>query len=334
MKQSILTTFVILSACGLLGCGPNVGWVVRPLPLEQTLTETTLKTDPGLFVPDKILLLDVDGLLFNRAKEGLLSTGENPVGIWVEKLDKAQADANIKAVVVRINSPGGGVTASDVMYQRLREFRRQRNVPVIAVIEDVGASGGYYLACAADTILAHPTSVTGSIGTMVQTVSFAGTMSLLRIEAKAVTSGRRKDMASPLKPLDKEDLAILQKMVDEYHQRLLDVVGASREALIAEQVAALADGRVFTGAQAKDNGLVDETGTVWEAVALAKRRSGSRRVRVVMYHRPLGYRANVYSAAPNAPASPQINFIHLSAPRLLSSLQPQFWYLWTGHTYR
>ncbi len=327
---------IVLAAVGTLlsGCGQNVGWVIKPVPLDTALRETVISTDPGLFVTDKILVLDIDGLLMNQRRQGLLSTGENPVALLVEKLDKAQRDPTIKAVVVRINSPGGGVTASDVMYDRLMRFRQSRKVPVIAVIEDVGASGGYYVACAADTILAHPTSVTGSIGVVVQTVSFAGTMKLLRIEAKAVTSGPRKDMVSPFKPLDPQELAILQTMIDEYHQRFLAVVVKGRSGLDLEKVKALADGRVFTGRQAKEKGLVDELGYVTDAIALAKRKCGAQRVKVVMYHRPLGHPANAYSVAPSPPASPQFNLINLSVADLLAVAQPRFLYLWTGHTYR
>ncbi|MHC4294891.1 MAG: S49 family peptidase, partial [Planctomycetota bacterium] len=229
MKKYGIPTLAIVLLCA--GCGRNVGWIIKPVPVDEVLKETTVSSDPGLFVTDKILLLDVDGLLLNDRREGVLSPGENPVSLWVEKLDKAQGDANIKGVVVRINSPGGGVTASDIMYERLKRFREQRDIPVVAVIEDVGASGGYYVACAADTILAHPTSVTGSIGVLVQTFSLAGTMKLLRIDARAVTSGEKKDMGSPFKPLDEEDLAIFQGIVDEFHQRFLNVVSANRPEL-------------------------------------------------------------------------------------------------------
>jgi len=326
----------LMVAAGMLllaGCGRNVGWVIKPAPTDESLRETVIASDPGLFVTDKIAILDVDGMLFNKRDEGLLSTGENPVSLFVEKVDKAQADPNVKAVIVRINSPGGAVTASDIMHHRLGELRRTRKVPVIAVIEDVGASGGYYVACAADTILAHPTSVTGSIGTLVQTISVAGTMKLLRMEAKAVTSGPKKDMASPFKPLDPEDLKILQAMVDEYYEGFLRVVEAGRPDLDAAKIKALADGRVFTGRQALANGLVDRLGYMDDAIALAKKNSASPRVKVVIYHRPLGYRANAYSAAPPAPVRPQLNLINVTTPEVFAAY-PRFLYLWTGRSNR
>jgi protease-4 len=214
------------------------------------------------------------------------------------------------------------------MYQRLLRFRQSRGVPVVAIIEDTGASGGYYLACAADAIMAHPTSVTGSIGVVVQTISFAGTMEKLGIEAAAVASGPRKTLANPLKPLDKEDLALLQRVVDIYYERFVKVVAAGRPALEAGDVRKLADGSIYTGEQAKANGLVDAVGYVADAVALARRRSGVTKAKVVMYHRPWGAPATAYSAAPDLPA--QFNLFNVTLPSLLSLSRPRFLYLWTG----
>ena len=324
-KQIMVSVAVL--ALVAAGCGENVAWVLKPVRLEEKLVETEIYRDKGLFVSDKIVVLDVDGLLFNQRQDTLFGGGENPVSLFIEKLDKATDDSNVKAVVVRINSPGGGVTASDIMYGKLRQFSDDKKVPVIAVLEDVGASGAYYVACGADRIIAHPTSVVGSIGVMVQTFSFSGTMEKLGIDAKAVTSGPRKDMASPLKPLDKEDLAILQNMVDEYYKRFLDVVARGRPGMKADAVKALADGRVFTGEQAKANGLVDDLGSVDDAIDLAKEKSGSKRVRVVMYHRPWGAKANAYAAA-QMPV--QFNLLNVTVPDLSALARPQFLYLWTG----
>jgi len=333
MKLTIVAPLVA-AGCFHPGCGQNVGWVITPVPTDEALRETVIAADPGLFVADKVLVLDVDGLLFNQRRGGLFALAENPVALFTEKIEKARSDPNVKSVVLRVNSPGGGVTASDIMYEQLQRFRKVKKVPVVAVIEDVGASGGYYVACAADRILAHPTSVTGSIGTMVQTVSVSGTMKLLRIDAQAVTSGPRKDMGSPFKPLDPDDLAILKEMVDEYHQGFLSVVAGSRKNLSEQQVKDLADGRVYTGRQAKGNGLVDELGYMDDAIATAKELAKLRRVKVVMYHRPLGYRANAYSRAGEPAAHSQVNLVNISADELLSSVHPQFLYLWTGHSNR
>jgi len=321
-----------MAAWGLAmcGCGQETGWVLKPVPIDEQLRETVLTADPGWGVTDKIAVLDVDGLLMNQREAGWFGEKDNPVSLFVEKLDNAEADGNVKAIILRINSPGGGVTASDIMHERLMRFRSARKLPVIAVLEDVGASGAYYLACASDEIVANPTTITGSIGVIVQTVSFSGTMRLLGISAKAVTSGPRKDMASPLKPLDEKDLAILQTMVDEFYKRFLEVVVAGRPKLSAEKVKSLADGRVYTGEQALANGLVDRIGYMEDAIRLAKQRGGISKAKVVMYHRPLGYRANVYSAAPMAAGS-QVNLLNINVPDAITLSQPKFLYLWTGH---
>jgi len=324
---------VLIVAAGVLaagGCRGNMGLLLRPVALDDELAETVIDADRGLFVSDKIVVVDVDGLLFNHRDGGMFGSGENPVSLFIEKLDKAAADSNVKAVVLRINSPGGGVTASDIMHRRLKKFRDEKKVPVVAVIEDVGASGGYYVASAADTILAHPTSVTGSIGVIVQTISFAGTMAKLGIDAHAVTSGTHKDMGSPLKPLDEADRKIIQALVDEFYNRFVDTVAAGREKLSRDKVAALADGRVYSGRQALDLGLVDRLADVEEAIDLAKEKCGSKAAKVVMYHRGLGYPANAYSGA--ALGSPQINLLNISVPHLMDMMRPQFLYLWTGRS--
>jgi protease-4 len=321
--------WLVLAAVMLAGgCGPGTGYLIRPVPVKEDLVETVVSRDPGLFVPDKVAVIDIDGLLFNARGGGLLGPRENPVSLFVEKLDKAQEDPNVRAVVLRVNSPGGGVTASDLMHRRLAQFKKECPVPVVALIEDVGASGAYYVACGADTVLVTPTSVTGSIGVIVQTFSLAGTLAKLGIETRAVTSGAMKDMASPFKPLSADDQKVLQAMVTEFYDRFVDVVAAGRPKLGRETVKALADGRIYTGTQAVANGLADGAGDMKTAVDEAKRRCGAKAVKVVMYDRPWGYKANVYSSAPVG--GMQINLLNLSVPELMNWLEPQFLYLWTG----
>ena len=325
LVRAMLLIGIVLFAAG---CGPNVGYVVKPVPLNEEMTETVVAADGGLFVSNRIAIIDVDGLLMNQRQIGLLGSGENPVSAFIEKLDKAQADSRVKAVVLRINSPGGGVTAADIMYRRAKQLKADRKIPVVAIIEDVGASGGYYLACSADAIIAHPTAVTGSIGVLVQTVSLSGTLSKIGVDAKAITSGKFKDMGSPLKPLDVNDAALIQNIVTEFYGRFVDVVSAGRPKLAKEKVTELADGRVYTGQQAVENGLVDSIGYVDDAVVLAKKLSGAQRVKVVMYHRPVGRKPNVYSSAQDM--APQMNLVNINAPGLVNLSQPRFLYLWAG----
>ncbi len=320
----VLVCFAIL----LAGCGGNAGYLVKPVSLDQRLTESVVQADPGWFV-GKIALIDVDGLIVNKRQGPLFSNWENPVSLFTEKLDVAGRDKSVQAVVLRINSPGGTVQATETMYNRLRRFRKQTGKPVIACITDVGASGGYYLACGSQRIICQPSSITGSIGVMIQTVNFAGTMKMLGIEADAVTSGRLKAMGSPLKDLTEQERRIFQEMVNEFYERFVEVVAEGRSGLDAEKVRKLADGRVFTGRQAVQAGLADRLGGLQDAVAEAKKAANMKKAKVVMYHRPLGYRANVYSAAAVRSPVTQINLINLQMGQLLLLRRPSFLYLWS-----
>jgi protease-4 len=327
-KTPIIVLAWVSCVCILGGCGSNTGWLLTPVSLEERLAETVIRRDPGWGVSDKVAIIDVSGVIFNERNKGLFGEGENPVSMFIEKIDKAQADRNVRALVLRINSPGGGVTASDIMYNRVMQYKAATKKPVIAVLVDVAASGGYYIACAADAIVAHRTTVTGSIGVIVQTISFAGTMEKIGVTAQAITSGKMKDMGSPLKPLDKADAEVLQGVVDDFYAKFVSVVDAGRSKLDGDQVRKLADGRIYTADEAMKNGLVDALGYMDEAMALAKSRSGAERVKVVMYRRPTGYRANAYSLAPEVGA--QFNLVNVNAGSLMSLVRPRFMYLWTG----
>jgi protease IV len=326
---SPLLSVLVLAVALPIGCGPSGGILIKPVPANQRLQESVVASDKGLLVLDKVAVVDLDGLIMNDRSEGFFGGKENPVAMFVEKLQKATDDPSVCAVIVRINSPGGGVTASDIAYQRLLRFRQERKVPVVAVIEDVGASGGFYVACGADRIIAHPTAVTGSIGVIMQTFSLAKSLEKLGISTDAITSGNFKDMGSPLKPLAPADRKLIQDIVNEFYNRFVDVVAKGRPKLTAEQVRTLADGRVYSGQQALANGLVDQVGTVDDAVAFVKQQTGRQRVKVVMYHRPLGYRGTVYSESPSP--APQMNLVNFNVGDLTFFSRPQFLYLWTGH---
>jgi protease-4 len=311
------------------GCGSGEGgFLVRPVPVDQSLRESVIHSDGGLFLP-KVAVVDVEGLIVNdRSGGGLFGSGENPVSTLYDKFEAAQCDPDVVAVVLRINSPGGTVQASETMYNRVLRFRRESHKPVIACITDVGASGGYYLACGADKIICQPTSITGSIGVLIQTVSFQGTMRLLGITAEAIASGPMKTMGSPLKELTEPERKVFQEMVNSFYERFVEVVHTGRSKLDVETVKKIADGRVYTGEQALKLGLVDQFGDVDEAVALAKKAAGVARAKVVMYHRPMGYRSNVYSAAPDTPAM-QINLLNVQGGEVTLLRRPTFLYLWS-----
>ena len=248
-----------LSLTALSGCGSRA-LHIELVPTSQSLTETLIQRDAGLFVSDKIAIIDMDGLMINRRKSGLMRTGENPVSLLLEKLDKAAGDPGVKAVVLRLNSPGGTVAASDIMHHRLLEFKRRTRKPVVACVVGLGCSGAYYLACGCDGIMTQPSAVAGNIGTIFQTFSVAGTMKKIGIKAVTIKSGKLKDMASPLHDLSDDERQVLEGIIEDLYQQFLAVVAKGRPGLGEQKIRELADGRVFTAKQALGEGLIDRIG--------------------------------------------------------------------------
>lgn len=311
----------------LTGCAP-ISFLVTPVPRDRDLVESEVLRE-SVWAYRKVALIDVDGVLRNvRARSLIAPPGENPVALFAEKLDRAASDQRVKAVVLRINSPGGGVTATDLMYTELRRFKEKTGSPVVATLLDVGASGGYYLACAADRIYAQPTTVTGSIGVLMVAPEFSGTMRKLGIQANVIKSGELKDAGSLFREMNEKDRAVFQQMIDAMHARFVKVVSEGRPAIEEARLKELADGRVFLAAEARECGLIDEIGTLHDAIAAAKKASGLAEtpVIVVEYARPLSHRPNVYAQASGTPA--QVNLVNVDLPWWLEDPSPKFMYLW------
>ena len=274
----------------------------------------------------KVLLLDLSGVISAQDKEGIIPQ-PNMLATFKEELTRAAKDDKIKAVVVRINSPGGTVTASDILYHELREFKTKKKVPVIASMMDVAASGGYYLAMAADSILVHPSTVTGSIGVIMLTVNARGLLEKVGVEASAITSGPRKDMGSPFRVMTAEERGIFQGVIDSFYQRFLAVVQEGRPNLSADQIKKLADGRIYSGDQAKAAGLIDEIGYLDDAIETAKRKAGLTEARVVTYGRRGEYHNNIYSRLFGA-SSDITGLVNFDLLSMVRGGTPQFMYLW------
>jgi protease-4 len=275
---------------------------------------------------DKVLLVDLSGVISSESREGFYSY-PSLLATIKEELSKAAKDERVKAMVLRINSPGGTVTASDIIYHELKSFKAAHNIPIVASIMDVGASGGYYIASAADAVMAHPSSVTGSIGVIMLTVNARGLLEKVGVEANAVTSGPRKDMGSPFRQMLPEERAIFQSVIDSFYERFLHVVREGRPNLSTEQIKKLADGRIYSGEQAKQSGLVDEIGYLDEAVDLAKKKAGLTAAKVITYRRPGEYQNNVYSRLMGNGAG-VANLANLDLLSLVRGGTPQFMYLW------
>jgi protease-4 len=181
--------------------------------------------------------------------------------------------AGVRAVVVRINSPGGGVAASQELYEAVRTFRSESRKKVVVSMASVAASGGYYVACAADRIFANPGSVTGSIGVIAEWLNYGDLLRWAKMQSVVIKSGTLKDAGSPTRPLTDAEKVYFQGLIDNMYNQFVSAVATSRK-MKAEDVRKLADGRVYTGQEAKANGLVDDLGTLQDAIAAAARMSG------------------------------------------------------------
>lgn len=323
-----LVAALLVSLVALVGCGPTT--ITLGTPPDHNRLKANLVESDGGWSNDQVAIVDVSGMIFNGAKPGLLSQGENPVALLQEKLQAAR-DKRVRAVILRLNTPGGTVTASDAMYREVKRFKQETGKPVVALMMDVTASGGYYLACSADEIVTYPTSVTGSIGVIMQLVTVKGALGKLGIQTEAITSGPNKDIASPFGTLTDEQRAILHGMVDDFYRRFVGVVKEARPKIPAERFASLTDGRVLTGEQAVAAGLADRAGDLHDAFALAKSKAGLTKADLVVYRRPFDYVNSPYAAAPvsgSAGGGTQINLAQINIAELFPEGSAGFYYLW------
>ena len=317
-----------ISALGLIGlvlAGCSV-ISIDLTPRIRPLQEQTVEGQGDA----KILLMDLSGFLDEEGASPAVAIGAQPPRVPTlvrirEELKKAAADDRVRALVLRINSPGGTVTASDIISREIDGFKANKRVPVVAVMMDVAASGGYYVALGADTIIAHPTTVTGSIGVIMITVNAQGLLEKIGVSAAAIKSGPRKDMGSPFRHLTDEERAIFQSVIDELQNRFVAKVAERRNLPIAK-ARQIADGRIYTAEQAAQNGLIDQIGYVDDAIRAAKRAAGVGEAQVIVYHRPREYRATYYARADAS--APRLDTALTQFALLLGGTGPRFLYLW------
>ena len=305
-----MVSMAVLSAC-LSAC---VVIKVNLAPETQPLEEQAIAGEGK----DKILLMDITGIIASEDAGSVLGGRKEP-GMLArvrEQLDRARLDENVKALVIRINSPGGGVTASDTLYHEIKKFKDETGAKVVAHVLDMGTSGAYYTALAADRITAQPTSVTGSIGVIMLRIDATGLMQKIGVQALQISSGAEKGMGSPFRPVSAEERKIFQGMIDSMYGCFVDVVAEGRK-MAPERVRQLADGRIYTSREAKDAGLIDRIGYLEDAFTQARTLANLDQATVVTYLRPGEYRPNIYSMN-----LININFGDLAGPGV------RFAYLW------
>ncbi len=302
----------------LTGCVFNISLFPTTEPLQEKIVEGS--------GTGKIALIDLSGIISEEKEDGIMDLPDMVARVK-EELSYAASDKEVKAIILRINSPGGTVTASDLIYHEVQRFKEQTGKTVIAAIMDVGASGAYYIAMASDHIVAHPTAVTGSIGVIMLHINVQGLMEKIGVGAESIKSGSHKDMGLPTQPLSTEGREILQGIINTMYGRFLDVVAVGRKGLPLQKIKLLADGRVYSASEAKELGLVDQVGYLEQAIDSAKSKTGLKQAKIVLYRRPHEFKNNIYSKTDNI-AVHSMPFFGIVPNHFLERGYTRFLYLW------
>lgn len=270
---------------------------------------------------NQIAFVQLNGEIVQFSDDSLL--GFNPFVITPNRtrdlFSELATDEQVKAVVIKLNSPGGSVVASDEIYQQLKKLQQAK--PIVMLFGDVAASGGYYIAAAADKIVASPASLTGSIGVIMLSPNFSGLYDKLGVEITTFKSGQYKDLGSPNRSISEAEAEILQSLIDDSYQLFIDRIEAGRD-LNRDKILELADGRVYSGLQARQNGLVDQVGGVDEAVQLAAQLAEIDQPTVVEFSSHGGFWDSILSSR-----------LTLFSPLGTTQLMPRsgLYYLWEGY---
>ena len=276
----------------------------------------------------KVLIIPVRGFISDGPKKSLLGDRAGVLQEVVSQLRLAEKDKEIKAVLLEINSPGGSITASDVIYHEIMRFKERTNTKVVAGLMDVAASGGYYIALPADRIMAHPTTITGSVGVIFITPKVIGLMDKLGLAVEVNKSGKEKDIGSPFRASTREEQQIFQELTDRMARRFLDLV-AERRKLNTATLSAVSAARIYSAEEALQLKLVDRIGYLSDAIAEAKDLAGlPRDAKVVVYRRSEYRNDTVYNMSSTMHNGESPSLIDLNLSEIIPSLGPGFYYLW------
>jgi protease IV len=277
---------------------------------------------------DKITIIPVKGIITAQSSKKLFHVIPSVVDSVKKQLEQARDDKDVKAVILEVDSPGGGITASDIIHKEILDFKEKTEKKVIVSMQDVAASGAYYISVAADKIMSHPTTVTGSIGVIMPLINIADLVQKYGIEDTSVKSGYMKDIGSPFKKMSNEEREVLHDIVDEMYTRFLKIISEGRNMEI-ENVRKLSDGRIYTGKQALDNGLVDQIGYIEDAITIAKEMAGLREAKIIKYKKTFTL-AEIFSGTMNDLFGKRTINIDINASSLDGDF-PRFMYLWMGY---
>ena len=262
MTEQKNKSWIIWIMLGLCILAIPIGLVAKSTDSEKSKSSDSDMSAFSYLGKDKIKVISLEGVIMDQSRESIFSLRRGARST-IKKLKKAGKNPKVKGVLLRINSPGGTVGASQEINQAVTELAK--NKPVIATMGDIAASGGYYVACACDKIYANPGTLTGSIGVIMSLMNVKELADKVGIHPKVVKSGPFKDIASMYRPMTDEEKKLLQALIDDSYDQFVTAVSEGRK-MEKEKVKKLADGRIYSGRQALKNGLVDKLGSYHDAL--------------------------------------------------------------------
>jgi len=230
----------------------------------------------------KIVVAELEGVIQDLGENPFLNTGLNNYNRLLKVLDNAAEDDTVDGIIVNVDSPGGGVVESATIHDKVVEIQEDYDKPVYVTMGNTAASGGYYVAAPAEKIVAHPATLTGSIGVIMESINFSDLADDFGIDFNTIKSGKHKDIMSPSRKMTDEEKDILQSMIDEMYDEFVQVIVDGRD-MSESEVRRLGDGRVYTGKQAQENELVDELGSLEDTIAMMEEDYGWDDSLVVQY---------------------------------------------------
>lgn len=319
MKKNIIAVVTLVLLLG--GCSAPMFNILDPRP--QPLREYTLEGKGA----DKILMIPVAGMISDAPQQTLLGSSPSIVEQVVVELQKARDDSSIKAVLFKVNSSGGTITASDLLYHEIVSYKAQTGNKIGVIMMDLAASGAYYISLPADFIMAHPTTLTGSVGVIFMRPKAHGLMEKVGLGVEVSKFGKNKDMGSPFRETSDEERILMQKTVDTYGNRFLGLVQKHRR-LDEASLKEVSTARVFVADEALRLKLIDKIGYIRDAVKEIRKAAGlPDDARVVVYRRKDIPEENYYRAS--TPDVASLSLIHIDLPEILKA-KAGFYYLWPG----
>ncbi len=316
---SIVAAVIVLF---LIGCeAPRIRIFPRH---SDPLREYTLEgTEKG-----KLIVIPIRGMISDAPRKQLIGTRPSMLQEIVSQLRKAEDDPDVKAVLLKIDSPGGSVIASDLIYNEIMAFKQRKKVKIVAAMMGVAASGGYYIALPADFIMAHPATVTGSVGVLFLSPNVSGLLEKIGVDVNVSKTGKNKDMGSPFRQVTGEEQEIIQGIIDRLGAQFLNRIAEHRK-LEPNKLKEISSARIYLADDALQLGMIDSIGYLDEAINQAKKLADlPEDAKVVVYRRTEYPDDNLYNTSLSRYEGRGPSLISLDLPGSMASLQTGFYYLW------